>query len=110
VTDNAEAWLNDDYVANNQVRGAVVDTKVDVPGDADTELAPVAYFHGVALVCNGDASDPDAHGAVTFAASCTQCTDEATCQCTTDDMCVAMNACASSALDPCTPVTCHADC
>src|SRR5262249_49346716 len=79
VTDNAAASLNDDYVADNQIRGAVVDTKVDVPSDADGELPPAADFHGVAVVCNGDASSTDAYGVVTFAASCDSSDQPATC-------------------------------
>jgi hypothetical protein len=107
VTDNAKGWLTDDYIANNRIRGSVVDTKIDVPDDMGMEFVPNAHFHGTALVCNGDPGVTDIHGAITYTASCTQCTDTDTCTCTTDSACAAFSLCAATPTDPCTPVTCY---
>lgn len=49
VTDNGEATLHDDYVADNQIRGSTVDTTVMAPS---VDSSPAARFRGVALVCN----------------------------------------------------------
>jgi hypothetical protein len=106
VTDNAVGWLADDYVANNDLRGSVVDTKLDVPNDMGVDLVPEAHFHGVAHVCNGDPTNPTTHGAIAFSASCTQCTDPVACICTTDAACATPGYCADTPADTCTPVTC----
>jgi hypothetical protein len=53
VAANASGIFNSDYVANNLVKGAVVENTARVPLDADGhERVPSATFHGVALVCN----------------------------------------------------------
>ncbi len=53
VRDNAEATFDSDYVANNLVKGAEVETRDTVPVDGNgTERVPSASFHGVGLVCN----------------------------------------------------------
>ncbi|MGH7893841.1 MAG: right-handed parallel beta-helix repeat-containing protein, partial [Candidatus Binatia bacterium] len=99
VTDNAEALLNDDYVADSQIRGSTVDTTSGVPTDAvGAELPPAARFHGVALVCNrredltgscdpppGNAPKAPCAPASTATDCCTQAdgTIDATCAATT---------------------------
>jgi hypothetical protein len=47
VTDNAAAMLQDDYVADNQIRGSTVDATLNGVGSP-----PAATFRGVALICN----------------------------------------------------------
>jgi hypothetical protein len=59
VRDNAEATFTDDYVANNVVKGSVVETTETVPVDADgLERVPAATFRGTAMVCNGSDGNP----------------------------------------------------
>src|SRR5439155_18646813 len=48
VVDKAAAWFENDYVADSQFAGSTVRTTADGP----TGAAPMARFHGVALVCN----------------------------------------------------------
>jgi hypothetical protein len=69
VRDNATADVHDDYLADNLVKGSVVETTDLVPlDDAGLERVAVAQFRGVAVVCNrygdgvGAETRVDAHG------------------------------------------------
>ena len=94
ISDNAEASLNDDYIANNTIKGVVVTRDVVCPNQ--TTKPPSARLHGVGVVCNGDGT-PDTAGAVTFAAA----------YCITHPACPAPHDCTPPVPASCTPTTCH---